>query len=890
MKKTLALILSIASCCFHAASARAGSEDSTVECVKSAAFLAPLDSPEHRKYAPDKEVKVLHLVLDVTPDFKKRTIEASTIIRFKPVIKPARELSLDAVGLDIHSVTSTEKIQAWQVTSDHLVITFASPAPADHEASVTIAYHAEPELGLYFRTPEMGYKEGDTHLFSQGEAIEARHWYPCFDSPNEKFTSEVTCHVPEGMTVVSNGRLVSETKAASSGMVAFHWSQEKPHANYLITLVAGYFKRIEDRHNNVELAFLTPPSEIREAMGSFRDTRDIMEFFEGEIGVAYPWPKYYQVCVNDFVAGGMENTSATTLTDNTLFTDASGNIRNSEGLVSHEMAHQWFGDLVTCKEWSDLWLNEGFATFYAHLYDGHKNGRDSMLYGFYHDAAGILGVANDNTPIVHHTYDSPMDMFGYLAYPKGGWVLRMLRSQLGDDLYRLSIKTYLERHLYGNVVTEDLRSVIEELSGRSFDQFFDQYVYHAHHPEISAGYEWDEKTKLAKISIHQNQKLDENVLLFNFPLPVRFKGAFGTIDRTIQVRQKEEDFYFPLDSAPEIVRLDPGLTLLAKTTFNPPSPMLHAQLADDSDVIGRILAVEQLSGRKDNDSVTRLAHVLTHDSFYGVRVEASKALRSIHSDEALEALLAARDQSDARVRRQVAQDLDGFYRDTVRLAAKTVLDQEKNPEILAAAIHSLGRYASPETRQTLIRFLNTNSYKELLADAAVAAIRLQDDPSFVEPLLDTLSEREAEFTSRGYAEGLRTVAYLARNEEKKGRVREFLLGKLNHKKQAVRVAAINALGTLGDPKALAALETFATASAQSPWRSAAEQAVSQLRAARRPVDDFKTLRQEVLDLEKSDRDLRKEFEDLRKKLEAKHSAEAKAGAGPKEARAAPEAK
>ena len=233
-------------------------------------------------------------------------------------------------------------------------------------------------------------------------------------------------------------------------------------------------------------------------------------------------------------------------------------------------------------------------------------------------------------------------------------------------------------------------------------------------------------------------------------------------------------------------------------------------------------------------------------------------------------------------------DLDGFYRDSVRSADRRVVDHEKNPEILAAAIRSLGRYASPETHETLVRFLNSNSYRNALANAAVEAIRLQDDPAFVEPLLDTLSEREAEFTSRGFAEGLRTVAYLARNEEKKGRVREFLLGKLNHKKQAVRVAAINALGTLGDPKAIAALETFATASAQSPWHSAAEQAVTQLRAARRPVDDFKSLRQEVLDLEKSDRDRQKEIEELKKKLDAKPAAEAKPQV--KEGKSAGEAK
>jgi len=581
---------------------RAENEASGLECLKRASFLAPIDSPDYRKYAPDRVVQPLHLALDITPDFKQRTIAGQATLQFQPLAKPVQEVKLDAVDLNVASVTSTEKIQAYQVADDKLIITFASSIPPDQQVSVTITYSAEPTAGIYFRTPEMGYKEGDTHLFSQGEEIEARHWYPCFDSPNEKFTSEVTCRVPEGMTVISNGRLLTQEKDPATGLVAFHWSQEKPHANYLITLVAGFFKKLEDKQGELPLAFYTPPSEINEAATSFKDTKDMIAFFEKEIGVPYPWPKYDQVCVNDFVAGGMENTSATTLTDDTLFTKATENIRNSEGLISHELAHQWFGDLVTCKDWSHIWLNEGFATYYESLYDAHKNGRDAMLYELYQRARQIVGIPNDTEAIVRRTYDRPSDMFGYLSYPKAGWVLHMLRAQLGEDLYRRCIKTYLERHQYGSVVTEDLRAVIEELSGRSYDQFFDQWLYHGHHPELEASYSWDETAKLARVSIRQVQKLDANVLLFNFPLTIRFKGPFGTADRPIQVTQKEEDFSFPLAAAPELVRLDPDYTLLAKISFAVPGPMLAKQLIDKDDVIGRLLALIPMRRRPPNEA------------------------------------------------------------------------------------------------------------------------------------------------------------------------------------------------------------------------------------------------------------------------------------------------
>jgi aminopeptidase N len=809
--------------------------EAATECVKSENFLVPPDAAGHLNYAPDREVAVLHFALDVTPDFKERTVAGTAVWQFKPMAKPVQEIKLDAVGLKVESVTATEKIEAYQVTQDHLIITFAGPIPADKEAGVTITYHAEPDLGLYFRTPEMGYKEGDTHCFSQGEEIEARHWYPCFDSPNEKFTSEITCRVPDGMTAVSNGRLVSDEKDAATGLTAFHWSQEQPHANYLITLVAGYFKVLEGKHKDVPLAFLTPPSEFAEAANSFRETDGIMDFFEHEIGVPFPWAKYDQICVNDFVAGGMENTSATTLTDGTLFRDSTENIRDSQSLESHEMAHQWFGDLVTCKDWSHIWLNEGFATYYQVLFNGHKNGRDAMLYDLYGNARRVLEATNDVNPIVRRDYGDPSEMFGYLAYQKGAWVLHMLHSQLGEDLYRRCIKTYLERHRYGNVITEDLRAVIEELSGRSYDQFFNQWLYHAHYPELAVDYSWDERTKLAKVSIRQTQDLSNDVLLFDFPLTIRFNGKFGTADRVVEVKELANDFYLPLASAPETVRVDPEYTLLAKITFELPDDMLFAQLADQTDMIGRLLAIEQLADRHDKESVAKLKQTLNDDSFYGVRVEAAKALRTIHTDDALTALLDSGKQSDARVRRAVVTEAGGFFRATAGAFTLKVLAGGKNPDIEAAAIQSLGVYETPEVHALLVKFLDSESYREVLAGAAITAIRSQDDPAYIAPLLATLTNRQAALPSRVFSQGLGTLASLARNEEKKEAIREFLTAQVNKKKQTIQ------------------------------------------RANRKPADDLKNLRAEVMDLQKANRSLRKDVDDLKKKVEARDSDSAAPG-------------
>ena len=600
----------------------------------------------------------------------------------------------------------------------------------------------------------------------------------------------------------------------------------------------------------------------------------MLAFFEREIGVPYPWARYAQVCVQDFVAGGMENTTMTILTDGTLFPPETENIRSSQGLVAHELVHQWFGDLVTCKDWSHLWLNEGFATYYEALYDGHHNGRDAMLWNLYNQARTVLGQANDTRPIVWRGFDSPDEQFSYLAYPKGAWVLHMLRSQLGEDLFRRCVKTFLERHAYDTAVTEDLNAVIEELSGRSYDQFFDQWVYHAHHPELEIDYTWDEQTKLVGLQVRQVQALSDRVLLFNFPLPVRFHTPAGVVNRTLSVRAKAEDFAIALPAAPTQVRIDPDYTVLAKVKFVPPTALLHAQLANPDDVIGRLFAVEILSGRRDRDSVARLKQVLNEDPFYAVRLEVANALRTIHSDEALEALLASTAQADARVRRQVREALRAFYREPVLASAREALPGEKNPDIVSELVRTFGAYPDPATREVLLARLRSDSFRNVVADAAVAAICAQDDPAFIAPLLETLRTREAAFTTGDFAQALGALAHLARNEDDKTAVREFLMSQTSSRKRSVGTAAIRALGTLGDPRALAAVETFTTAAKDSPERRAAEDAVGKLRAARKPVDEFRALRDEVLGFQKENRELRREFDVLKKKLEEQAAAAA----------------
>jgi aminopeptidase N len=340
------------------------------------------------------------------------------------------------------------------------------------------------------------------------------------------------------------------------------------------------------------------------------------------------------------------------------------------------------------------------------------------------------------------------------------------------------------------------------------------------------------------------------------------------VDRQVTVKEKEEDFYFPLALAPEIVRIDPEYALLAKTSFRLPDGLLYAQLEDSSDVIGRLLAVEQLAKLKDHEAVAKLKRRLNTDAFYGVRLEAAGALRAMHTDEALEALIASTEQGDARVRQRVMDGIGGFYHETAYATARSVCEKEKNPDIVARAIGAMAAYGKPEVRETLLRHLNSQSYKNSLVDAAIGAMRSQDDPGYLIPLRDCLERRESELTSHGFASGLEALASLARKEEKKDEWREFILRHVNHQKKAVQLAALAALGKLEDTRAIPVLEKFTRGDKDTPERQAAEQALAAVRTAKKPADDLRDLRNEVLELQKANRELKKEVEDLKKKVEA----------------------
>ncbi|TWT74561.1 Aminopeptidase N [Posidoniimonas polymericola] len=864
---TIALILACA------AGAAAAEELCVCRYCQGAAQLGPEPgaTTDARHYAPDRVIDVLNIKINVTPDFETHTIAGETTLTFKPISRPVDEVILDAVDLRVTSVTASQEIKDWVNDGEHLTILFAAPLKLDREAEVVVKYTAEPDKGLYFRTAKDGYPAGDTHLWTQGEPHEARHWFPNFDYPNEKSTSEVICHVPSEMTVLSNGSLVSTDEA--DGQKTVHWKQDLPHASYLICLAAGKFAELTDQAGDIPLGFYTQPSLAEHAKNSFADTAKIMEFYQQEIGVPYPWAKYYQVTGRDFIAGGMENTTLTVLTERTIYSDETENLRSSRNLDAHEMAHQWFGDYVTCEDWANLWLNEGFATFYTHLYDAHKLGRDEMLYRLYNDATrAILTKDKDTRPIVYRGYKAAWDQFDFRAYPKGAWVLHMLRSQLGKDLYRQAIKNYLEKHAFTSVTTPDLMAELEDVSGRSLDRFFDQWVYHGGFPVLKVSYKWLPKEGLAKVSVKQTQEVNNDVLLFHLPTKLRFAVDGKNIDHAITVDQKEQDFYVPLPGKPSIVRFDPELTVLAKVEFDKPQEMLEEQLKNEQDVVGRLLAVAALKKKKDAKSLEALKTALNSDPFYGVRLAAADALSDRESDEAYEALAASLNQEDARVRKEVIESIGKFYRAEALEQLSKVVSEEKNPDIAASAVRSLSAYTDPAALDAIRGAMGKESFQNVLAEAAIAAAARTADPTLTPAVMRTLSARRQDFTDRGMAESLQALGKLAKDTEHAPAARKVIVGYLNDPSSKVQTGAVEALGELGDRRSIAALRTYS--SREDRLGRAAKQAIEKIEK------DAPSAPKEVSELRKLVRELGEQQEkmaDQLKELKGKNDADAATG-------------
>jgi len=531
----------------------------------------------------DRAYDLRHVRIELDIDWDHEVVQAKTTMRLTPFGK-LEELRFDAVELNIDNVSlvSTRSMDEetdastainhpleFESLPKSLVVRLDQPYDKTTELTIEIDYRIEkPKRGFYFINPDENEPRQARMAWTQSEPSDARYWFPTFDSPNERCTSEIIATVPASYFVLSNGVLRS-SETAEGDRKRWHWVQEKSHSPYLISVVAGEFEPLEQTYKSIPIISYVPKGRMEEAERSFGQTAEMMELFSEKIGYPYPWPKYAQICVDEYIAGGMEHTSATTLTTRTLH-DARAELDvSSEGLVSHELAHQWWGDLLTCKDWSELWLNESFATYFASLWKEHDEGWDEATWTRYREAESYFDedTKRYRRAIVNYRFKNPDDMFDRHSYPKGSRVLHMLRNELGDEAFWAALRHYALRHEYGVVETADLRDAIEEATGRGLNWFFDQWIHHGGHPEFEVHDRWDSDEQLLRLTVRQTQKVTDLTPLFRVPVAIELVTPEETVTRKITIAKADETFSFTLPQRPRRVVFDPQDWILKKLSF-----------------------------------------------------------------------------------------------------------------------------------------------------------------------------------------------------------------------------------------------------------------------------------------------------------------------------------
>ena len=805
----------------------------------------------------DRVCDILHVKLELALDVDAGRLSGAATHTLTPINDGLDSVEFDAVELEIGSVMAADGASlAYSYEDGKLRVELGSPRPAGEELAIRIEYQGAPRRGLYFNAPDAAYPDRPRQVWTQGQDEDSRHWFPCYDAPNERFTSEIIVTVPGNWTTISNGRLVSIEENGPAR--TWHWSQDVPHVAYLMSLVAGEYSEIRDEVDGIPVLYYSPPGREEDTRRAFGKTPKIMRFFAEKIGVPYPWAKYSQVTAADFIFGGMENTSATTMADTLLHDERAHLDYSTDSIVAHELAHQWWGDLLTCRDWSHGWLNEGFATYFDLLFKEHDLGVDEFRYAVYQDAGSYLQEHSGRyrRPIVSNVYHQPVDLFDRHLYEKGGLVLHMLRFLLGDGLFWKAMRHYCRTNLGKSVTTHDLQRAVEESTGKNVDWFFRQWVYMAGQPELKVAYSWDEETGTAKLGVSQTQATDDLTPLFRMPLQVGFALSSGVRTVRIDLCQKEQSFYFPLGERPRMVQFDPGYWCLKTVEFTRPKEMLLYQVKHDEDVIGRIDAARELAKLGAPDCVEALKATVLEDPFWGVQAEAARALGTIRSESAMRALIACTGVSHRRSRRAVVAALGEFKEEAALKALLPFLEHDESYFVEAEAARSVAKTKRPEAFGLVSGVLGRPSFNDVMTAQALSGLgELKDERAI--PLA-------REWAAYGKPNRAReaALACLGKLGDGKAEVVEFLIDYLDDPWYRAKSSAVGALQELKDPKAIPALSRCIPRELDGRVVRRCREAIAAIREGRDRGEDVRKLREDLEKLREENRKLTDRLERL----------------------------
>ncbi len=516
---------------------------------------------------------VQNYILRISFDRAAKTVFGDTTVQFKPLKNDFKTIELDAANLNFESIKleTENKDLVYKTAGEKVFITLDKTYSPEDFISVRFKYSTKPKKGIYFvdALTEDDKTTRAAQIWTQGEPEEAHFWFPSYDFPDDKATTEQFITAAKGETAIGNGELL-EIISNADGTKTFHYKMSVPHSTYLVSFVVGTYTKINDLYKNIPLGFYVYPDKTSIVPSAYSKTKDMMRVYEQLTGVDFPYNKYDQTMVADFNFGGMENISATTMADTEiLFADLGFARGGVEDLVSHELAHSWFGDLVTCKNWSNLWLNEGFATFMEAAYREKMYGRADYLRKIKEDARQFIiddTISKNRHGLFNQNARPDDSLFDTTTYQKGGAVIHTLRETVGTDNFWKSINIYLNRHKFQNVETADLQKAMEETSGMKLDWFFKQWIYGAGYPKLNIKQVYNPRAKVLNLTVTQTQALDKiTPSAFILPLEIEITTAQGAKTEKIEIKKRSETFSINLDGKPLKVIFDKNEKIPIKT-------------------------------------------------------------------------------------------------------------------------------------------------------------------------------------------------------------------------------------------------------------------------------------------------------------------------------------
>jgi aminopeptidase N len=825
------------------------------------------------QYGPDKVVDVLHIHLDLRPDLEKKRLDATCVTTVRAIEDDVALLALDAVDLRVtdvvhRSVGAPHKAPAYRVTAEKLEISIDPPLRRGDEYTFAVRYSVEdPRRGLYF------VDHGPKHVWTQCQDSDAKFWFPCFDHPAEKQTTSASITVPKGHFALSNGALAERVETADE--TTFRYEQAIPHSVYLVTMVAGPFSEIAQQHDRLPVAFYTLPGREADGERAFGNTPLMIDVFERTIGVPYPYARYSQIAVTDFLFGGMENTTATTQTDRVLHDERAHLDYSADYLASHELAHQWFGDLVTCRDWSQAWLNEGFATYFESVWLEAHLGWDEYSYDVYTIVQRYFEEDGERyrRPIVCNLYRDPGELFDRHLYEKGGAVLHMLRGELGWDRMKRVFERYVSDNAGRNVETIDLIRAIETETGRNTRRFFAQWVERSGHPELEVSYRWDAERQTALITVAQQQTVDDDNPAYAFDVEIGFVAdappSIGTdfgpgplpgeTRVRLRVDRAPHAFAIPLAREPALVRVDPGAWLLAAWTWSLGTDAHVAGLRADPSPAARIRAAKALA--KDDRRAAReaLAAALAHDPFYGVGVEVAAALGDSRAPSARAALLANTSHPHPKVRRAVAKAL-GAWRDADVAGALLGLRDDPSYFVVADALHALGKTRDDRAFDALVAAAGVPSWNETIAAGAVRGLGALADARALPALLAAFDPARHQALRRAAVTAAADLGVLV--DAVRTETVDVVNRALDDADYFVRLSACTAAERVADARLLPTLDRLAHGERDGRMRRHAAEAAIRVREAQSKPAELSRLRDEVDRLRAESRALHERLDGL----------------------------